>query len=132
MTKTHEDLLKSAENDLDMILGYYSLPLHAKDRARLLRTTTAIKEALKEPDQEPVAWICHQQGGSNSLWWDKNQALDRNAGHKFTPLYTAPPPSPWVWLTRDEKRDIINSFLGEDWVYAVDAIEQALKEKNHG
>ncbi len=43
--------------------------------------------AIMRREREPVAWICHQQNGVNSLWWDQNQAVDRNAGHKFKPLY---------------------------------------------
>lgn len=46
-------------------------------------------------------------------------------------IYTSPPASkPWVGLTRDERMDIINRFAGQDWVYAVEAIETKLREKN--
>ena len=46
-------------------------------------------------------------------------------------LYTSPPASkPWVGLTRDERMSIINRLIGQDWVYALDAIEAKLKEKN--
>ena len=37
---------------------------------------------------------------------------------------------PWVGLTRDERMSIINRLIGQDWVYALDAIEAKLKEKN--
>jgi hypothetical protein len=36
----------------------------------------------------------------------------------------------WVGLTRNEAMEIINSLTGQDWMYAVDAIEAKLKEKN--
>ena len=36
----------------------------------------------------------------------------------------------WVGLTRSEAMEIINSLEGQDWRYAVDAIETKLKEKN--
>ena len=42
----------------------------------------------------------------------------------------APASKPWVGLTRDERMDIINRFAGQDWVYAVEAIEAKLREKN--
>ena len=43
----------------------------------------------------------------------------------------SPPASkPWVGLTKQERMDIINRLAGQDWVYAVDAIEAKLKEKN--
>jgi hypothetical protein len=38
----------------------------------------------------------------------------------------------WVGLTRNEAMEIINSLAGQDWIYAVDAIESKLKEKNGG
>ena len=36
----------------------------------------------------------------------------------------------WAGLTRSEAMEIINSLEGQDWRYAVDAIEAKLKEKN--
>jgi hypothetical protein len=49
-------------------------------------------------------------------------------------LYTNPPAEPrqWVGLTRNEAMEIIKSLVAQDWMYAVDAIEEKLKEKNHG
>jgi hypothetical protein len=41
-------------------------------------------------------------------------------------------PRQWVGLTRNEAMEIINSMVGHDWRYAVDAIEAKLKEKNGG
>ena len=45
-----------------------------------------------------------------------------------TLLYAAP--GQWVGLTRNEAMEIVNSLVGQDWTYAVDAIEAKLKEKN--
>ncbi|NBW20552.1 MAG: hypothetical protein EBR82_72540 [Caulobacteraceae bacterium] len=39
-------------------------------------------------------------------------------------------PRQWVGLTRNEAMEIINSMVGHDWRYAVDAIEAKLKDKN--
>ena len=36
----------------------------------------------------------------------------------------------WVGLTKDERMSIINGLIGQDWAYALDAIEAKLKEKN--
>ena len=62
---------------------------------------TAIKEALAQPEQKPVAWM-----------WDINNGAgysSRGIGFyqtdipfaKHTPLYTTPPQRTWVGLTDD-------------------------------
>jgi hypothetical protein len=54
---------------------------------------TAIKAALAQPAQEPVAWaIYDKRGGSKSLHWPENHSPDGDAT-KFdaVPLYTTPP-----------------------------------------
>lgn len=43
---------------------------------------TAMKEALAQPEQEPVAWIEHHKAGDNLVWDEPS---------KGTPLYTTPP-----------------------------------------
>ena len=60
----------------------------------------------------------------------------KSAGEGRSPLYTAPPKQ-WVGLTDEEVSEIIdreigfNSCWGPEEAFAK-AIEQALKEKNHG
>jgi hypothetical protein len=44
--------------------------------------------------------------------------------------YMVVPVKRWAGLTRSEAMEIINSLEGQDWRYAVDAIEAKLKEKN--
>jgi len=110
-----------------------------------------------EPADEPVAWIC--ENSTRSLWWDKNQAVSRNVGNKFIPLYTRPQPAAqfagsygtidesaakriaialgwepkreWVALTQ---QDIDIAFddtqEGGGFNEFARAIEQRLKEKN--
>ena len=61
----------------------------------------------------------------------------KSAGEGRSPLYTAPPKKEWVGLTDDEVSEIIdreigfNSCWGPEEAFAR-AVEQALKEKNHG
>jgi hypothetical protein len=87
-------------------------------------TFTAIKEALAQPEQEPVAYIrvsktghvmaCAKTGDFYSL------------PHK-TLLYTTPPQRTWVGLTdKDWKR----SKHTEDFEKGVDWAEAMLKAKN--
>jgi len=85
--------------------------------------------------QEPVAWI--SEGGDVS----RSKRYMDEMGFKCNPLYTAPPKREWVGLTDEERHNIrewqeIQKELGPVWapmmLYLYLAIEQALKEKNHG
>ena len=50
---------------------------------------TAIKEALAQPEQEPLAWI--STGPASMIHW----TADKPAyGDDWVPLYTTPPPCP--------------------------------------
>lgn len=80
---------------------------------------TAIKEALAQPDQEPVAWIEHHKAGDNLVW---------DAPNKGTPLYITPERNP---LTDEEIRKVnqdVWGYVSKDhtrmWQYAR-AIEAA-------
>ena len=90
-----------------------------------------LKEALAQPEQEPVAWIgkgaCQQlqKGAPVTTTLTSHKAfLDDVA------LYTAPPQKEWVGLTHEE-RFLNDCRTPEEIEYAI-AIEQALKEKNGG
>ena len=54
-----------------------------KANAEIDKAITAIKEALAQPEQEPVAWIEHHKGGDNLNWEEVNHPYA-----KATPLYT--------------------------------------------
>ena len=96
--------------------------LYAEDK--VWSTITAIKEALAQPKQEPVAFICE---------------FYADEGHPFvsfepvthgtnTPLYTTPPQRTWVGLTAKEKHEFRYSHMTT--ADLIDAIEAKLKEKN--
>lgn len=92
-----------------------------------LEAITAIKEALAEPEQEPVAW------------YDKHGIITHDPFEGVIPLYTAPPKREWIGLTDDE---IIQAYcsVGGTAEWAIGgmadvgnfylAIEAKLKEKN--
>ena len=92
-------------------------------------------QALEEK-QEPVAWIT--DGGKGELWWYRSSKFDEEGNligpnPDDIPLYTAPPKKQWVGLTDEEVSDVIDGVLeGGGWLDVARAIEQALKEKNHG
>ena len=66
------------------------------------KAITAIRAALAEPVQEPVAWHYTNNGGGNVMHWGPSARLDADIQaakdyprvHKVTPLYTAPPQRP--------------------------------------
>jgi len=86
---------------------------------------TAIKEALAQPEQEPVAWVCMNYK-KHDIDFDQ-PAID--AIPVGTMLYTHPQRT-WVGLTEQERNDIedyCEMMIGKP---AFDAIEAKLKEKN--
>ena len=81
----------------------------------------ALRQALAQEEQEPVAWVYR----GNFHPFDPS---DWAKGETATPLYTAPPKREWVGLTR---RELDIATLGlEDLGDCYIAIEAKLKEKN--
>ena len=93
---------------------------------------TAIKEALAQPEQEPLAWI--STGPARMIHW----TADKPAyGDDWVPLYTTPPQRTWVVLTKEEiaEFDFWHDTREEEvgWVNPseiVAYIEAKLKDKN--
>jgi hypothetical protein len=94
----------------------------------------ALRQALAEPEQEPVAWMYVNKDGECEQidfgypFWDPD----------VTPLYTAPPKREWAGLTEEEfsellyfdgRLDNVEVPLIADLIRAVQA---KLKEKNSG
>jgi len=103
------------------------------DKNYYIEAITALRKAL-ETEQEPVAWL--SEGGDVS----RSKRYMDEMGFKCSPLYTTPPKREWVGMTDDEiqdlgylseKFDASNSEWFDRWGFAR-AIEQALREKNHG
>jgi len=79
------------------------------------------KEALAQPEQEPVATVqCIH--GITIGYLEIMQPVG-------TKLYTAPPQRPWVDLTYDERYDCVHSGAEDSWDVAL-LVEAKLKEKN--
>ena len=93
---------------------------------------TAIKAALAQPEQEPVAWlepewrekICPEVGYEVTITSDHPRDLC------WIPLYPRPPQRTWVELTDEEINDIVEDCDGVGWDVA-QAIRAKLKEKNN-
>ena len=80
-----------------------------------------------ETEQKPVAWYCNE--GLN-----RGVSLKQESP-KWAPLYTAP--KQWVGLTDDEVFELADTNLydgGKNYgvLAFAKAVEQALREKNHG
>ena len=91
----------------------------------------AIKEALAQPEQEPVAWADMDVRGE-----DKGLSWTPGHFHK-TPLYATPPQRTWVGLTQTQVKllwegvpeEAIKSGDSVNWIFYTH-INEALKERN--
>ena len=99
------------------------------------------RDALEQPEQEPVAWMYEINGMPRITFTDQREVEKEHPEFKPSkPLYTAPHRSEWRGLTEEELRDALRECphdtvenLRVRWLYAKDfarAIEAALKEKN--
>ena len=91
---------------------------------------TAIKEALAQPEQEPVAWAyVNSDDECEQIEYCTESPLP-----EFVPLYASPPKREWVGLTDDEIKAIVgpwgNTEIKGYTRTLFDQIEAALKEKN--
>ena len=111
---------------LDMItkvqLALQAMEVACKRIDELKAENKALKEALAQPEQEPVAW-----------WIPKAEQFclpssdgTRPFAKAWEPLYTTPPQRTWVGLTDDDEIP----WDGVDAKSFAKAIEAKLKEKN--
>jgi hypothetical protein len=99
---------------------------HGKDGTKFVdplesNAITAIKEALAQPEQEPVAvveYVGEDRPNEGMLF------KDLPAGTK---LYTTPQQRPWVGLTNEQREECTQSPFTED---NYEDIEDKLKELN--
>ena len=113
--------------------GYYSgcFDIDSNDK-QTNKAITAIKEALAQQEQKPVAWVSTTEllvmrgnalGGAKD--WRVNLGLEPEEGD--VGLYTTPPQRTWVGLTDEDDIDWEDGGNLKD---LVKAIEAKLKEKN--
>jgi hypothetical protein len=93
----------------------------------------ALRKALEQPEQEPVAW--DKPGTNFNDWWNGDYDDSANPFEKDSAAYWAwagwqAAQRPWVGLTEAEHEDIVE-WLGHDVSSQVFyAIEAKLKERN--
>jgi hypothetical protein len=107
-----------------------------------LAAATALKAALEQPEQEPVAWLKEWNSVGNARTGMRRVDLTpesetwlANMFPTITPLYTHPPRREWRGLTEEEINAVFPSHLRGDYKDLIPysfarAIEAALKEKN--
>ncbi len=119
-------LREAAQQALGALEALDAPPSGVVDHYELDRRKQALRVALAQQEQEPVAWQW-----LNSAYFRRKPPANAESG-AWNPLFTHPPRREWQSLTDDE----INAVAAE-LGYAqltprevARAIEQALKEKN--
>jgi hypothetical protein len=101
------------------------------------------REALAQPEQEPVAWMHDAEGrvdvihsAVKALWIKAGQPsgfyrekVPCKVEHYTIPLYTSPPKREWVGLTDEQVAEIERMSITR--AQAIRAIDAKLKELNH-
>ena len=98
----------------------------------------ALRQALAQTEQEPVAWQVMVENEPMKEFSIKDMAHDwavteKRNGSKYSywirPLYTAPPKREWVGLTDEEIKGILD--CGRGGLVDIKKAEAKLKEKNN-
>ena len=119
---TDREAMKMALAKLEHL---WEIGIDAEYKVELLPEIEALRQALAQPEQEPVAWMVRDQvDGCRYPSALKNPVGSING--ESQPLYTAPPLKEWVGLTDDEIEHLRND---QPW-WMVRDIEAKLKEKN--
>lgn len=121
------DLRQAAEMALDALenvpieYDFHGKPMDAEFGEQLETTLQALRQALAQPEQEPVAW----QNKELPMEFYEYEHLDPMWHHHYRPLYTAPPSKPWVGL-----ENIDFQYQPPAEVITMKYAEAILKEKN--
>ena len=117
---TEREALKLALEALDLAIAANTFDLE-----RIHAAIIAVKEALAQSEQEPVAHVSSVQSGSPLMCglseWERQGLVS---------LYTTPPQRTWVGLTDEQKLALCKQFPDHLTFNAIHAIEAKLKEKN--
>ena len=90
----------------------------------------ALRQALAQPEQEPVAWM-HTTGTGHVYFRKKPQDKVFNP----QPVYTSPPKKQWVGLTEEEREFLLHQALrfydtNAQLLSFIKTVEEKLREKN--
>jgi hypothetical protein len=122
------DLRTAAQQALEALEKQRSYFLDRREEApdHVYAAIRALRAALEQPEQEPVAWLYPEglealQKGKCWTAYGTKQGDDCSI-----PVYTHPPRREWRGLTLEEVQDSYNA----DYQAQTRAIEAALKERN--
>ena len=114
----------------------HTLRLYA-EREALPLVVPALRAALAQEEQEPVAWMMVNREHATlarSLHW--RPQTDWHITWEAIPLFTHPPRREWRSLTEEEIDAVMpychNKFELHEYMEVARAIEQALRSKNNG
>ena len=143
------DLRKAAEMALETLEITWATEGNFFDNQdKIINSVKALRQALAQPEQEPVAWSITERN-INSLQVDSINSLIGRAKHAHMIdvkvrvngqdewyeadwlkhlKQTAPPKREWQWLTGDEQDTI--ERMANDSIDAICLTQAKLKEKN--
>ena len=125
------DLRKAAEMALAKLEHLWEIGIDAEYKVELLPEIEALRQALAQPEQEPVAYKYTDKTNPLVFYFTERKGKDvtQNPDVIETALYTAPPKREWVGLTDDEI-DYIFGLAYADDMELLRTIEAKLKENN--
>ena len=125
--------LEALESGVDTQIGLVAWTEY--DSCLISDAITAVKKALAQPAQEPVAFAVVGEGKFGIYEIGKETETDlsvckywENRGYTLIPLYTTPPQRPWVGLTMEEFLYILDNCRTPSTYLSM--VEAKLKEKN--
>jgi len=126
----------SAQAEARVSMAGYRPARHAAmnaDVAKIAAAITAVKAALEQPEQEPVAWASKRELARIK---DFDSTIYANGGFDgAVPLYTHAPRREWQGLTGEDMEDLLPLYsdpsANTEMLEFAAAIEANLKEKNH-
>ena len=126
---TEREALKLALEALEHISKFGCNHVRGVCTCEYREAADAIKAALAQPAQEPVAYLVLFEGAGKLLEFKKGNYI-HGAKVEHIPLYTTPPQREWVGLTDEDKSELAKAQ--HSWEDLCLAVESKLKERNHG
>jgi hypothetical protein len=123
-------LEKAAQQALEALESLFSGQVDPERGMRCGNSVLALKAALAQQEQEPVAWMREGWGPDCGPYVEfyRNDEMGWRDRNGWTPLFTHPPRREWVSLTEEERVKIIE--FGSTLADIARAVEAALKERN--
>jgi hypothetical protein len=131
MTNLQEKAMRMALED---ICGAKLCEINSmSSRAEMLRlmdkAAEALRQALAQPEQEPVGWADRFEFDKKGHDFWCNRQKPAKGG---IPLYTAPPKREWVGLTDEEKNFLMETWIGfRNIEKVIETTDELLRRRTH-